>query len=105
MASKITVEQIKQINDLYLKYKTYAAVAREIGVSASTVKKYVDPNYSPVNELAIKRFNIDEDYKPCQSYLFDEEITTNKDELYNLIQNGEKDEIAEMKELWEEIDV
>lgn len=45
MAQRITQEQIEQINRLYQTYGTYAAVAREVGCSATTVKKYIDPNF------------------------------------------------------------
>lgn len=42
---RVTESEIKQINELYLQYGTYAAVAREVGRAPSTVKRYVDPNY------------------------------------------------------------
>ena len=42
---RVTESEIKQINELYLQYGTYAAVAREVGRAPSTVKKYIDPNY------------------------------------------------------------
>ena len=45
MARKVTAEDIKQFNELYQKYKTYAEVARQTGWSASTVSKYIDKNY------------------------------------------------------------
>ena len=57
MATKITTDMIKQINELYIKYKTYAAVARELGIAASTVKKYVVEDYRPIEEREIKKFN------------------------------------------------
>lgn len=37
MANKVTHEDIKKMNRLYLKLKTYAAVSREVGFSPSTV--------------------------------------------------------------------
>ena len=57
MASKVTQEDIININELYLKYKTYAEVARQTGFSASTVKKYVVPNFVSQEKLEIKKFN------------------------------------------------
>ena len=57
MARRITVEDIKKINELYYKYKNYAEVARQTGWSASTVRAYVDKNYNPVIEDQIHRFD------------------------------------------------
>ena len=52
----ITKEEIKKINELYLKYKTYAAVSRELGISPGTVKKYVIPDYKVADESSFIRF-------------------------------------------------
>ena len=41
MARKVTEEDKILINELYIKLKTYAAVARETGFSPTTVKKYI----------------------------------------------------------------
>lgn len=60
MATKITDADKIRINELYIKYHTYAAVARETGFAASTVKKYVIPNYIPQTEIQIKKFTIEE---------------------------------------------
>lgn len=46
MAKAVTQSDIYQMNVLYLKYHTYAAVAKETGRSAGTVKKYIVPNFS-----------------------------------------------------------
>ena len=58
MASKVTNEDILRINELYYKHKTYAEVARQTGFSAGTVKKYVDPKWTPVEVTDIVRFDI-----------------------------------------------
>lgn len=47
MARKVTIDDIKQFNELYYKYKSFAEVARQTGWSAGTVSKYVDKNYTP----------------------------------------------------------
>lgn len=60
MARKVTPEDIKNFNELYLKLKTYAAVARETGFSASTVKKYIIPNYVSVSQKEVKRYEGDD---------------------------------------------
>ncbi len=48
MATKVTNDMIIQINRLYKIKKTYAAVARDLDLSPSTVKKYVDPNFEDI---------------------------------------------------------
>ena len=48
MANRVTQEDIIKFNKLYLQYKTYAAVARETGFSATTVKKYIIQNFAAV---------------------------------------------------------
>ena len=61
MANAVTKEKIKQINQLYYEYHNYAKVGRELGIGAATVKKYVDPNYAPVDESLIIRFDPEKD--------------------------------------------
>lgn len=65
MANKVTNEDILRINELYYKYKTYAEVARQTGFAASTVKKYIDKNWQPVQTKNIIRFELSSlpDYK------------------------------------------
>ena len=47
MTTRITPEEIIRITQLYQKLGTYAAVAREIGRSASAVARYVKLNGMP----------------------------------------------------------
>ncbi len=42
---RVTPEEIIEMNELYLEHKTYSAVARIIGRSPGTVKRYIDPAY------------------------------------------------------------
>ena len=56
---KVSKEDIIQMNELYQKLGSYAAVARETGFSASTVSKYVDKNCKKVDEAAIIRYQGD----------------------------------------------
>ena len=46
LAKRITDEQIEQINKVYLDCGTYSGTAKIVGVSPSTVKKYIIPDYS-----------------------------------------------------------
>ena len=41
MATRVTPEEIVRIHQLYAKYGNFAAVAREVGRSGSTVAKYI----------------------------------------------------------------
>lgn len=49
MANRITEEMKVQINELYYRLKVKAAVARELGISASSVSRYIIPNYVPID--------------------------------------------------------
>ena len=62
MARTITNEQIIEINELYLRIKTYAGVSRAMGGSPapSTVKKYIIPNYVSKENKKVKVFHKDE---------------------------------------------
>ena len=56
MANKVTQENIVEINEIYLKVGTYAETARRTGFAASTVKKYIIPNYVSKENISIKKF-------------------------------------------------
>lgn len=62
MARTITNEQIIEMNELYLKIKTYAGVSRAMGGSPSptTVKKYIIPNYISKENKKLKVFHKDD---------------------------------------------
>lgn len=96
MANKVTTEDIFRFNELYYKYHTYAQVARETGFSASTVSKYVDKNWKPVNTENIKRFDLRE--LPD----FDSSIFKDVDN-YGILCILTTREIEEMKEFWGEL--
>lgn len=87
MATKITKDDIYNINCAYLRLGTYAATARELGFSASTVKKYIIPNFQP----ALEKKEFSSEIKPIS------EITIN----WSLSLSAE--EIEEIKELQKEI--
>jgi len=54
---RVNTLDIIKMNDLYLKYKVKAEVARQTGFSASTVAKYLIPNYVPTSEMKVIAFN------------------------------------------------
>jgi hypothetical protein len=58
MAKRVTNEDILIFNEIYYKTKNYAQVARETGFSASTVRKYIDKNWEPVQAESIIHFDI-----------------------------------------------
>ena len=58
MARKVTIDDIRLINESYYRTKSYAATARETGWSAGTVSKYVDKNYAPPAPTEIVRVDM-----------------------------------------------
>ena len=55
----VTPQDIEKMNELYLSLHTYAAVAREVGFSAKTVKRYIISDYVAKEkvEANIKHFS------------------------------------------------
>ena len=90
MAKAVTQQEIELMNTLYLELKTYSAVAKEVGRAASTVKKYIVPNFRPVENTA-KEFDITAFDKVVKSAQPDSTIASclNAEEREN------------MKQLWE----
>lgn len=92
--SRVTKEDIKNINELYLKFGVKAKVARELGFSPATVSKYIIPDYKPTAQLKIRKFtgdlpNFDPTLFRIKSW---EPLLTLSDE-----------EFIGVKELWEEL--
>ena len=92
----VTQDMIKQINELYLRIKTYSGVAREVGISPSTVKKYIIPNYQ--SEENIKKIIFKKEDIPELSF----EKFKNLEDWGSLC-NLTDEEKEEIKELWNEI--
>ena len=99
MARRVTLEDRKLMNELYYQCHNYAEVARQTGFSASTVRSYIDHNYSPIKEDQIRRFD---PYKDMPE--FDEKIFEGIDNYGDLCVLSEK-EYEEIKELWNELTV
>lgn len=56
---KVTPEIIEQMKELYSQYHTYKGVAQQLGISASTVSKYLKAEYS------IKQYTVYSGPMPC----------------------------------------
>lgn len=96
MATRITQEQIIELNELYLTIGTYSGVSKAMGGSPapSTVKKYIIPNYVSQNNIQKKVFN--EEIKIFNSK---ELLVSNLGDLCLLSLEEEKG----IKELWKEL--
>lgn len=94
MARKVTEEDKVLMNELYVKLKTYAAVARETGFSPTTVKRYIIQNYVPKDSIQKNKFDLE---IPSIDYdLF-------KVEDFGLLCVLSKEEKNEIEELWKEM--
>ena len=97
MARRVSVDDIRQMNEIYYQCKSYAETARQTGWSASTVRSYIDKNFSPVLEDNIHRFNPDTELPEFSTKIF--EGVENYGDLC-VLADEEKIEIVK---LWEEI--
>lgn len=93
----ITQEKIVEINELYLKVKTYSGVARELGIAPSTVKKYIIQDYTPQEKIEVIKFD-----QSKLSEVVDFTPFKNKDDWGDLCVLSEKEK-TDIKELWKEI--
>ena len=100
MANKVTNEDILRINELYYKHKVYAEVARQTGFSASTVKKYVIPNWQPVAIENINRFDLNSLPDHNEAVKIFQGVDN-----YGYLCQLTPSEIEEIKELWKELAV
>ena len=97
MARRVSVHDIRQMNEIYYKCKSYAETARQTGWSAATVRNYIDKNFSPVLEDKIHRFDPNTEMPEFSTEIF--EGIENWGDLC-VLSDEEKIEIVE---LWEEI--
>lgn len=96
MAIKVNEELVEQMVELYSKFKTYAAVAREIGVSASTCSKYIKAALSEEKSKVEAKKNyipFDKEIKPIEKV----KIEWNDCCWLN------PEEVKEIENLWKEI--
>lgn len=58
--ARVTSEDILHMNEIYYKTHVFAEVARQTGFSASTVRKYVDVNWKPIENENIIKFDMND---------------------------------------------
>lgn len=103
MARRVSSEDIIEMNELYLKLGTYAAVARATGFSPSTVKKYIKPDYIAADARKLTKFDkvivdLDEESKEAKRII---DLFGHKS--WDLLGKLSLEEEKEIKELWEEM--
>ena len=98
MANRVTSEDILRMNEIYYKTHVFAEVARQTGFSASTVRKYVDVNWKPVESDKIIKFDLNNlpefDTTPFK-HVSD----------YGAMCILDDEEIDQIRELWKELAV
>lgn len=98
MANRVTSEDILRMNEIYYKTHVFAEVARQTGFSASTVRKYVDVNWKPVELDKIIKFDLNNlpefDTTPFK-HVSD----------YGVMCILDDEEIDQIRELWKELAV
>ena len=98
MANRVTSEDILRMNKIYYQTHVFAEVARQTGFSASTVRKYVDVNWKPVELDKIIKFDLNNlpefDTTPFK-HVSD----------YGAMCILDDEEIDQIRELWKELAV
>lgn len=97
MAKRVTEDDKILFNTLYLKLGTYSGVAKETGFSASTVKKYIVPDFRIPEDNSIVKFTKEDVPK-----VFDP-ITLVESENWGELCNLTLEEVAEINELKKEL--
>lgn len=94
--ARLTEEDKLKINEIYYEVKTYAETARRTGFSASTVKKYIIPNF------ASRAVNIG------KTFILNDLPEFNYDSFLNINNFAElciydEEEFEKIQELWKEL--
>lgn len=98
MAKRVTQTDIEEFNKLYLTLKTYAAVARQTGFSAGTVKRYIIPGFTVSNGIE----PLGEDrLESIERFIYEFASLEDFGEMAVLSQN----ERVEIYELWKELSI
>lgn len=93
--ARLSEEKIAQIQQLYSEIGIYSQVAKQVGCSPSTVKKYCTMAAIPVNKQ-IRKF----DQEICEIFNLDLTLFLEKNVKLSTLTH---EELNDMKELWEEI--
>ena len=96
----ITSEKKIEINEAYLRLKSYAAVARECEVSASTVKKYVISGYISQKDIPITHCDKEACKKIVENFILTKDMLQDSQVLMLT-----KDEEKAIQELWKELNI
>lgn len=96
----VTTDMINKINELYYYNRNKSAVAREMGISASTVSKYIVDDYIPKSELVYNEVDLGSLRKRVEDFILSKEDLENSEIL--MLQESEKEEI---RELWKELSI
>lgn len=96
--ARVTSEDILRMNEIYYKTHVFAEVARQTGFSASTVRKYVDTKWQPIEQKNIKHFTLE--LLPE----FNRSIFKEVDNYGDLCVLSDHEQ-QEIRELWEELAV
>lgn len=94
---RVSVDDIKKINEVYYQCHSYAETARQTGWSAATVKNYVKPDFKPVATTAIRKFTMNDMPEWSCPPMF--EKVKNYGELCKIMD----DERVDLFNLWEEL--
>lgn len=95
MAKRITPEMIEQINELYCQIGVKSRVAKELGISASSVSKYIQPDYIPKAE----RTTEEKFTKEPQGININDIIGHPREELMYFFTHLSEEEWTDLKEL------
>ena len=100
MRRKVSLEDVRKINEIYYECHNYAETARRTGWSASTVRSYVDPHFNPVTEDKIHRFDPDTEFPGFDNH----ELWDGLDN-FGVLCTLSDEEYEEIKQLWEELSI
>lgn len=103
MARRVSSEDIIEMNELYLKLGTYAAVARATGFSPSTVKKYIKSDYIAADTRKLIKFDKEIADLDGESKEAKDIIDLFGYKSWDLLGKLSPEEEKEIEELWKEM--